>query len=306
MAQEEKVTEAQAADALRALVAEAHSDEPEATVETPAPEPKAVDEPEPPAVETQTDEPAAEAASPPETDDVASLKKRLEDAEAESKKREERFEARWKAIQERSAANERVLRDKYIRKSTTVDRALKTLKATRTADGVPETEVDRVIAEIESTMNPQSASYVPPVASAPDQEDQIVTLNEFLNEKGMTQADAEEFGRWIKGDGATVLSAREQDIARRDIDGFLRIAHVRWQEGMREKDKETRRNDAVEAVRTVQRTQKAAARASSGAGAAPRKQPTAASASIDLSKMSKEDRHAWVSSLLKQSIEQYH
>ena len=302
MADDGKVTEEQAADALRALIAEGDSsDEPGATVET-----VQETEPETRAAEpAATDEPAAEVTEPPETDDVASLKKRLETIETERQEADKRHEARWKAIQERNAANERILRDRYIRKSTVVDRALKTLKATRTTDGISETEVDRVISDIENTMNPQSASYVQPEVTAPVQEDRAITLNSFLNEKGMDTDEAEEFGKWLRSEAQTVMPISEQDVARDSLDGFLRLAHVRWQEGMREKDKQTQRNDAVEAVRTVQRTQKAAARAASVAGAAPRKQPTASSKEIDWSKMSKDERHDMVSSLLKQSVDQY-
>ena len=299
MAQEEKVTQEQAAEALRALVeGNAPDDEPEVAAQEAAAETPAA---EPPAAE----EPAAEVAAPTEGDDVASLKKRLETIEAERQAADKRHEARWKAIQERNTANERILRDRYIRKSTVVDRALKTLKATRTTDGIAETEVDRVIAEIEGTMNPQSASYVQPEVAAPVYEEQAITLNEFLNEKAMDTEEAEEFGKWMRSEAPTVLTPSEQDVARESLRGFLRIAHMRWQEGMREKDKQTRRNDAVEAVRTVQRTQKAAARATSGAGAAPRKQPTAPSKEIDWSKMSKDEQHDMVSSLLKQSVDQY-
>src|SRR3990167_5291396 len=140
MAETEKVTEAQAEEALRALVdlKNQQGDEPE---EAAAPAVTEITDAAPAAEEA-----AVEATAPAESDDVASLKQRLEVADTERQKERERYEARWKAIQERNAANERILRDRYIRKSTAVDRALKTLRATRTTDGVSETEVDRVIA----------------------------------------------------------------------------------------------------------------------------------------------------------------
>ena len=302
MAEPEKVTEEQAADAIRALVDMNNQtdDEPEAATE-PAEAPVEVKEPEPVAVDDAAEPIAAQA----EGDDVVSLKKRLETADTERKQERERFDARWRAIQERNAANERILRDRYIRKSTVADRALKTLKATRTTDGVAEAEVDRVIAEIEQTMNPQSASYVAPEPTAPIREDQTITLNAFFNEKGMDMDEAEEFSKWMRSDAPAVLTASEQSVVRESLDGFLRIAHARWQDGMREKDKQTRRSDAVEAVRVVQRTQKEAARAASGASAAPRKQPAAPSAGIDWKKMSEDERHEMVGKLLRQSVEQY-
>ena len=303
MPEPEKVTEAQAADALRALVDMNNQtdDEPEVAAQSEQ-EPEAA----PAAAEpTAAEEPAEPVAAQAEGDDVASLKKRLETADTERQKERERFEARWKAIQERNVANERILRDRYIRKSTAVDRALKTLKATRTDSGVAEAEVDRVIAEIESTMNPQSASYVPPEPSAAAREDQAIVLNSFLNDRGMDTEEAEEFGKWMRSEAPTILTPFEQDVARESLNGFLQIAHTRWQQGMRDKDKQTRRNDAVEAVRTVQRVQKEAAKAASGAGAAPRKQPTASKAEPDWKKMSKDERNDWVALLLKQSVEQY-
>ena len=300
MAETEKVTEAQAEEALRALVdlKNQQGDEPE---EAAAPAVTEITDAAPAA-----DEPAVEATAPAESDDVASLKQRLEVADTERQKERERYEARWKAIQERNAANERILRDRYIRKSTAVDRALKTLRATRTTDGVSETEVDRVIAEMEQTMNPQSASYVSPEPAAAAREDQAIVLNAFLNEKGMDMNESEEFGKWMRSEAPNVLTTSEQDVARESLNGFLQIAHGRWQQGMRDKEKETRRSDAVEAVRTVQRTQREAAKAASGASAAPRKQSIAPkSDQADWRKMSEDERHDWVSALLKQSVEQY-
>lgn len=286
MAVEEKITEEQASEALRALVsgaAETEEEQPaapaEETTETPAPA-------ETPAAVTEGT-PAVPAAAAPEEEDVASLRKRLDEEKA-------LHESRWKAMQDRSAQNERILRERYLRKSTATDKALKILKAARTEQGVPETEVDRAIQEIEGTLNPASTQYTPPPAVA---EDQAIILNEFLNEKGMTIADSQEFGNWIKGDGATALSEREQALAGRDLDGFLRIAHLRYSQA---KEKPKMRDEAVEAVRSVQRVQKEAARAASASPTAPRKLPAAQPQGVDVTKLTKDD----VSTLLRQSVEQ--
>jgi hypothetical protein len=309
--QTEKVTEAQAAEALRALIADgSESDEPQAAVEA-APEPAAAPtEPEPPAAGATAEQPTEVAVAeptPPDGDDVTSLKKRLDERDAQVKQAEEQFNARIKASQERYQQNENILRNRFLRKATVADKALRILKATRTESGVPEADVDSAIREIESTMNPASSTYVPPEPASIATEDQAIVLNSFLNEKGMTTPEADEFGKWIRSDGATILSEREQDLARRDLDGFLRVAHTRYLDGMREKDKQTRRNDAVEAVRSVQRVQKEAARAASAPAAAPKKQPTAPKpGTVDWAKMSKAEQKDMVGKLLRQSVEQYH
>ena len=71
-------------------------------------------------------------------DDVESLKKRLVVMEEKERKAEERFESRSKAVQQRYAANERILRDRHLKKSNAVNQALMLLKASRTEAGVPE------------------------------------------------------------------------------------------------------------------------------------------------------------------------
>ena len=305
MAPEAQVTEEQAAAALHQIVTGEESEAQLTLVPVRSPEP--TEEPEPPAeepAEPATETPAEEvpeAAVSPETDDVASLKQRLAERDKQATEAEQHYQSRLTALQARQQESERILRERHLRKSTVADRALKILKATRSESGVPETEVDRVIQEIEGTMNPQSASYVPPSNQTEATENQAIALNTFLNEKQMDTNEADEFGRWIKTDAATSMHPNEQALAYRDIDGFLRIAHLRYQESL--KAKTNQRANAVEAVKTVQRTQKHAARAASAAPAAPRKTTVAGtpSNSIDFDKVTQDDVSTWI----KQSLDQY-
>ena len=305
MAPEAQITEEQATEALHQVLS---GSGPEAQLTlAPAPDPAPVEEPEPPAaeppaVETDTPEPEPEAAAAsPETDDVASLKQRLAERDKQATEAEQRYQSRLTALQSRQQESERILRERYLRKSTAADRALKVLKATRSESGVPETEVDRVIQEVEGTMNPQSPSYVPPSNQTEATEDQAIALNRFLNEKQMDTNEANEFGNWIKTEAGTTMHPNEQALAYRDIDGFLRIAHVRYQESL--KAKTNQRASAVEAVKTVQRMQKQAARAASAVPAAPRKTTVASTPkdTIDFEKVTSDDVSTWV----KQSLEQY-
>jgi hypothetical protein len=293
----EKITQEQAEAALSSLTGE--TPEPSPVVETAAPEPSVAEV----AAEPVAEEPTA---GEPEVDDVTSLKKRLEDYEAKVAEKEKLHESRWKAFQDRASQNEQILRERYLRKSSTADRALKILKATRSEQGVPETDVDTVIREIESTMNPQSASYAPPPQPTGATEDQAITLNAFLNEKGMTAEEANEFGNWVRSEGAAKLTHREQAVAEQSLDGFLRIAHNRYAQDMSEQEKQSKRNDAVEAVKSVQRTQKDAARAASSAPTAPRKSvSTSGGKSIDIHKMPENERNEFLSDLIRRSAEEY-
>lgn len=301
MAEEPKITEDQANEALRALIEGANA-EPDAPVtvrkglmaESKQPElpiSQSAESPEPAPEPAPAETPAPAVEEPPkEPDDIAALKKRLDDQRSE-------YDAKVRAIQERYQHNERIVRERFLRKATATDKALKTLRAVKTTEGgIPVEDVDRTIQEIEATMNPASPSYQPPPAAI---EDQSIILNDFLNEKGMTAKDSEEFGNWIRGEGATSLSAQEQALAGRDLDGFLRLAHVRYEQA---KTKPTAtRNAAVEAVRSVQRTQREAARAATATPAAPRKTGSAPQG-IDMTKLTHDD----ISALLRQSVEQNH
>lgn len=303
---ESRVTDAQARDALHQLLTDSHETmQPtvEAAPEAPAPvapaEPSVAPAPEPVVEAAPAEE--ADSAPPAETDDLASLKARLAEREQQVTETEQRFQSRLQAMQQRNQESERTLRERYLRKSTAADRALKVLKATRSESGVPETEVDRVIQEVEGTMNPASVSYVPPANLTEANEDQAIALNGFLNEKLMNTTEAEEFGQWIKTEGGTALSYGEQALATRDLDGFLRVAHMRFQEATR--SKATQRTSAVEAVKVVQRAQKSVARASTAVPAAPRKTAVASTTpnTIDYEKITQDD----ISALLKKSLEMY-
>lgn len=295
----EKVTEEQAEQALGALIAQAQEpEEDEQEVAAVIGDPPA-DEPTPAETPEGEDRPAGEEAAP--TDDVESLRAKLADSDKRLETEKKAAEERTRAIQERSSQNESILRDRFLRKSNAAARALQVLEAARTEKGVSQEEVDRAVAELRGTMNPNSPSYQPPPDGG-NAEDQAMVLNGFLNEKQMSRAEAEEFGRWMRTEAGTVLSAPEQALATRDVEGFLRLAHTRYLEGQKSSDRDKQRQEAVEATRTVQRTQKEAARAASAAPAAIRKQNTSASAKqIDVRKLTKED----VSSLLRQSVEQY-
>ena len=296
-----KITEDQAAAAIRALAAQASA---AGSDDAPEPEP-APAEPAPaaPAVEEPTPE-VPEAAQPQEaaSDDVDSLRKRLADAEAAREQLRKEADERTQAIQARFSQNESILRERYLKKSTVTDRALRILRASRTQEGVPETEVDGLIREIESTMNPNSANYNPATIPQPAlAEDQAIVLNNFLNEKAMSKSEADSFAKWIRSEASTALSPIEQAVAARDLDGFLRLAHVRYQEGERVKSQQQRRDEAVGAVRSVQITQRQAARAASSVPTAPKKTPAGPAKEIDVRKLTKDD----VSTLLRQSVEMY-
>lgn len=300
----EKVTEEQAGEALSALLAQSRDPDQDDEQETAAVigDPSA-DEP-PAAAPDGTEEPAGEEAAP--TDDVVSLRAKLADSDKRVEAERKSSEDRVRAIQERSSQNNSIVRDRYLRKANAASRALQVLEAARTEKGVSQEEVDRAVAELRGTMNPNSPSYQP----APDNpgaasaEDQAMVLNDFLNEKHMSRAEAEVFGQWMRTEAGTVLSDREQALAGRDVEGFLRFAHTKYLACLADQNsgRDKQRQEAVEATRTVQRTQKEAARAASAAPAAPRKQNTSASAKqIDVRKLTKDD----VSSLLRQSVEQY-
>lgn len=294
----EKVTEEQANEALQTLLGSRTEAEP-----APAAEPVAV---EAAPVEAEEAAPAVEETAPeteaPADDDLASLKKRLEAVEASAKKDQEHWDLRMKALQDRNATSEKILRDRMLRKATVADRALKALQQSRSETGVPEAEVDQIIRELQGTMNPDSTSYAPPPpqANGAASEEQALVLNSFLNQRGMTEAEADTFGKWIQTEAATAMSPYEQAVANESLGGFLSLAYHRWQAGLAEKGKAEMRQDAAAAVRAVQRTQKAAARAATAPTSAARRQPQAAQA-MDPSKLTKDD----VSALLRQTIEQY-
>lgn len=293
-----KVTDEQANEALQQLLAQSHESE-----EADGPAPVETKQPdEEPAAPVEGDDAGGEPQAP-EEDDIESLKERVTRMETEATEREKRAESRAKALQERFAENERILRERYVRKSNAANEALKLLKASRTEAGASEADVERVTRELEATMNPASPSYSPaPAQPVQATEDQAITLNNFLNERMMTIEEADEFANWIRKDAATALTKAEQDVAAQSLDGFLRIAHGRFLEGQRDKDKKAAKDDAVGAVKVVQRAQREAARAASGTASAPKKTtPAAPKNQVDVKKLTKND----VATLLRQSVEQY-
>ncbi len=306
---EKKVTEEEANAALQQLIGVTPDGQEFAAAAEPEPEPEP--SPEPEAAPEPAPEKAEEEAKPGEgeTDDVVSLKKRLEEAEGRAKRDKDLFDSRWKAQVARQAENERILRDRYLRKANATDRALQILQKTLDVEhgGASEAEVNGAIQEIRGTLNPQSAGYLPPqpIQTPESLEDKAIVLNRFLNEKEMTQQEAEEFGTWIRNEAPRALSPADQAVAGESLDGFLRIAHPRWQEAVQQKDQEATRARTVEAVKTVQRTQREAAKAASTVPSAPRKQPAGASGRTpDIHKMPEKERNEYLASLIRASVEE--
>jgi len=313
--QEEEVTLEQATAALMELNTGAldDNDEQEAVVAS-APEQPEV-EPEPAPVEaaaTQAaegdsdtgtvvaDEPQSE---PEGTDEETQA------PSADVQAMEKRFNDRLEATRQRSEQNQTILRNRLLQKSTASDSALRLLQQTLTEDGVRPEDVKQVIEQLQGTMNPASASYAPPaqptyqpmVAQPSLAEDQNMVLNDFLDDKGLTASEAEEFGNWIRTEGSQTMPQAEMNVAQHSLDGFLRLAHGRWQAGAAAKVREARTNDAVGAVKSVQRTQRAAAKAASSQPAAPARQPVGSKQNVDVSKLTNDD----LSDLFRQSVEQY-
>lgn len=290
----------QASDALRTIM----GIEPEVDSSAPPPEQEPEPEPEPEGEPAPEQEATPEDEPEPELDDVASLKSRLDSLNQKFGESEKQYQERLAAVQSRFSQNEQILRDRYLRKSAATDQALKILRSARTDSGVSEQDVDRVIRDLEGTMHPDSASYAPPAptqAPASLNEDQAIVLNSFLNEQGMTSAEADAFGNWIRTEADRTMSQAEQDIAKQSLGGFLRLAHVRFQEHLVKKASESKRNDVIGTVRSVQRTQRQAARAGQAAPAAPLKQPAGSKRTLDVKTLKPDD----ISTLLKQATQQY-
>lgn len=294
----EKVTDEQAEAAIHQLISGEEPEQEAPAAEEPDPAPEQEDpavEPPSTAVEAEQDAEATQ------DDDVTSLRERLKKADETFQEHQRSAQARQDAMQKRFSDNERILRERYVKKSAVTERALKALEAAKSESGLDPAEADRIIAEMRSTMNPASASYAPPPERTVATEDHEIVLNSFLNEKHMSEQDAQEFGKWMSTEAGSVMSPIEQSVANRDLDAFLRIAHTRFSEGKREAEKTKQRADAVGAVKTVQKVQREAAKAASATTAAPKKQPAGARG-VDTKKLTKED----ISTLLQQSISQYH
>ncbi len=234
-------------------------------------------------------------------DDLESLKKRNEELEAAAKDTQTNFDARLQALQERNTQSEGILRDRYLRKSTVADSTLRVLEAVQAEEGASEADVSRAINELKGTMHPSSASYAAPTAvPATATEDQTLVMNNFLNEKRMTGDESNEFGNWVTREANTAMSKAEIAVADQSLDGFLRIAHSRWEQSVQDGNKEEQRSDAVGAIKSVQRTQRAAAKAASGSTGAAKKQPTGPT-QVDVAKLTPDD----VSALMRQAQDQY-
>lgn len=309
----EKITEAQAAEALKQVLGSnldenEHPQETTVSAPTPAEPPAETEAAAPPETAETAEVTETETAAPseePESDDVESLKKRLAEREAADAEREKAYEARERAIEQRAVENERILRERLLRKSAAADRARQILERSKTQEGVTQEEVDRVIQDIQGTLNPASANYVPPAVQAESNEDAVITLNRFLNEKKISHEEQEEFGRWIQGEGSRLLTSSEQAVAHQSLDGFLRIAHQRWKDTASEKVVAAQRAETVNAVKSIQKTQKEAARAASAPSAAPKKQPIASPKELNLHKLPQKERDEAISALVRASVEQY-
>ncbi len=297
-----QVTEAQADDALQQII---KGEEEQETVEVSDLLDTSTEQPAEAEVteEVDTEEVAVKAVAEEEEegDDVESLRARVKTMDEDKVKVQEEFDSRLSALQERSAASEKIIQDRYLRKATSADRARKSLMASLTEEGVDRAEVERVIGEIEGTMNSASQSYSTPQPSAAYTEDQALALNNFLNEKGMTREEAETFGTWISTKAGTEMSPTEQAVAGDSISGFLHLAHSRWKGSNSEADNKAKTDDAVQAARSVKRTQREAARAASSRSPAPKKQPANPEKKQDLSELSSDD----VAALVRLSVTQY-
>lgn len=281
-------TDEQAAEALKALTGQ---------LPDPSGEPAIISLPVVEAAPGAAEAVAAEA-EPIESDDVESLKARMDEVE-------KRYEARFEAFKSRTLQNERILRDRYLKKATATDAALKILKGARTEYGVSEADADRVIKEIEASMNPASQSYVASEAQAPaPNDDGAMVVNNFLNEQGLSTEEADAFIGWVRTEAPTSMSPAEMAVGDQSLDGFLRLAYARFErtQGDGEAPKPPGKADVIGAVKAVQRTQRAAIRAGSATPSAPRKQPAGSSAEIDYSKITKDD----VSALLRAASMPYH
>lgn len=309
MAEEPEVTEEQAESALRDVMGLENPEEvsaeskiiPDERVEQ-AKEAAVESAPtEAPASTEQPEGPPAEAAETPvpESDDVTSLKQRLEQYETDLKTSEEKFQSRLKAQQDRFKQNEEILRNKHLRKSSALDTARRILEQSQTEGGVPEAEVVRALDTIRGTMNPDSASYAPPpqesaAGYAPQpsgngREEQALIVNNFLNDRGMDEDEANKFNEWIRTEAEKNMSPGELSVASESLGGFLQLAHSHYRDAMRQKSEDTR-SDAVKAIKSVQRTQKQAARAAESRADGPVKpQPATTNREMTAENMTQED-----------------
>jgi hypothetical protein len=227
--------------------------------------------------ETTETEPRKEATA---TDDVASLTTRLAERDAEVA----RYQERLLAVNDRNRQSLDTLNQRALRKATQIDRARQVLEKALSAEGVDKTEAERLLAEIRSGYNPGSANYAPPpVAEQPiaaaETDERAVDGNQWLNERGLTQAESDSLGTYIRN---AQLTPREQRLAAQDIYSFLSLVEPRWRAAAATEPK----TDAAKAVATVARVQKQAAKAASaslGAASTTVGQPSTRQKSAQLS-----------------------
>lgn len=273
---------------------------------------------EPPAEEQPKVEAGAGDDQPPETEGTEAGEPQEDDPVAIAVKEAEerltsRFEDQRKVDRERSSQNEKILRDRILRHGSANSQARELLEtALKDPDGFTREAAERVVAQLRGSVNPQSSSFEPAPAATPSgsfneaeaREDQALALNTFLNDVGLSKDEQDEFGKWVTSEGRTALSEREQAVAGVDLGAYLTIAHNRWTASRNTQKAEAKRSATTDAVRAVQRVQKAAARA--GAPASSTRKPAASAAAaragtIDIAKLTPND----VSKLVRESAERH-
>lgn len=246
-------------DALAAALRQSLASEPaEAEAESTTEE---VAEPEVAEAEPVAEE-AAPAEEPAEQDDVASLKTRLAEREAEAGRYKEQLEAALA----RNRQSQESLNSRAMRFASQRDRARQLLEKAMSPEGVDKADAERLLADIRGGYNEASANYQPaqqPVAQ-PQSDDNSIAINEWLNDNGLTETEAASFDAWIR------TKATLTDRERRLTDPYTLLTSIapRWREAARsESEASAQSADTTRAIKTVARVQKQAAKtASAGIG----------------------------------------
>ena len=242
------------AGALRGLLNKA--EEPEEVVEE-----AASDEAASEAIEAEQADEATEAVAEETTsqdtgdDDVSSLKARHEAAV-------KRYEDQLTAVRTRSAQSLESVNRQKMKFASERDRARRILEKALTEDGVDKAEAERLLADIRAGYNPSSANYTPqsdPVEVAA-QEDQAITVNQWLNDNALTDDEANRFSKWLRNES----NLTDGDRRIKDTYSLLSVVEPRW----REAEKGSKPSDTIRAIKTVQSVQRRAAKAAAaGVGA---------------------------------------
>lgn len=241
--------DAKAAEALEAMLAP-QTAEPSRSQET-EPQAEATDQTAQEAAPEESTEVAAD-------DDVTSLRSRLAEREAAAT----RYEEQLAAVRERGRQSLDAVRQQMLRKSSVLDRARQVIEKAMAPDGVDKTEAERLLAEIRSSYNASSANYEPPPPPqpTPQSDENSIAINEWLNDNGLTEAEAASFDSWIR------TKAQLTDRERRLTDPYTLLTAIapRWREAARsESVVAAQQDDATRAVKTVARVQRQAAKAAS-------------------------------------------